>query len=49
MESEGEDRRQEERAGICFERKEEGQERRGERDQSREEENRDGRKEGRHA
>jgi hypothetical protein len=43
------DRRQEERAGIFFDRKEEGKERRGKRDQSREEENRDGGKEGRHA
>ncbi len=49
MESEWADRRQEGRAGICFERKVEGQEKRGERDQSRGEENRDGGKEGRDA
>jgi hypothetical protein len=37
------------REGICFDRKEEEKKRRGERDQSREDEDRDGRKEGRNA
>ncbi len=49
MASEWADKRQEKREGICFDRKEEGKERRGERDQSIGEENRDGRKEGKHA
>jgi hypothetical protein len=48
-ESVRDDRRQEEREGLCFDRKVEGKVRRGKRDQSRKEENRDGGKEGRHA